>query len=162
MILCHFLFTTETYHKRWKGHWKPWRWNRCKRKNWKDLGEIGQGHWNYANKNKEHVKNYNTICHFNKFYAWFAYYKKENKTCTDHISLMFSLISGNVVLPYPYEGGHEKYRPRNPIPPDKINSAQGPKARGWNWFLRVVLDFEGGIFYASPNERGMVMALPYD
>ena len=107
LILFLFLFTTETYHKRWKGHWKPWRWNRCKRKNWKDLGEIGQGHWNYANKNKEHVKNYITTCHFNKFYAWFAYYKKENKTCTDHISLMFSLISGNVVLPYPYEGGPE-------------------------------------------------------
>ena len=56
-ILFNFSFTTETYHKRWKGHWKPWRWNRCKRKNWKDLREIGQGHWNYANKNKEHVKN---------------------------------------------------------------------------------------------------------
>ena len=64
LVLFHFLFTTETHHKRWKRYWKPRRWNICKRKNWKDLREAGEGYWNYANKNKEHVKNYHTFFSF--------------------------------------------------------------------------------------------------
>ena len=62
-----------------------------------------------------------------------------------------------MVLPYPfYSGWPEKYHPRNPIPPSKINSTRGPSALGRNWFYRAVLDLSGGIFRARPH-RGMVI-----